>query len=128
MKKVKLQPQTKFHRNYLRKHINEIVKPLFIIFNKLLTQQDPVKVEASQRHSHLKKKMVLSLILVIIDISLISVVGKLMESIIRDKTVEYLEKSDIIKDSQNGFRKNVHALLTYWISSTKYIKCLTTPE
>ena len=27
-----------------------------------------------------------------------------MESMIRDKTVEYLEKNDIIKDAQHGFR------------------------
>ena len=44
-------------------------------------------------------------------ISLTSVVGKLMESIIRDKTVEYLEKNAIIKDSQHGFR-NKRSCLT----------------
>ena len=34
-----------------------------------------------------------------------------MESIIRDKTVEYLEKNAIIKDSQHGFR-NKRSCLT----------------
>ena len=33
-----------------------------------------------------------------------------MESIIRDKTVEYLEENDIIKDSQNGFRNKCSCL------------------
>ena len=37
-------------------------------------------------------------------ISLTSVVCKLMESIIRDKLVNFLETNDIIKDSQHGFR------------------------
>ena len=37
-------------------------------------------------------------------ISLTSVVCKLMESILRDKIVEFLEKKNIIRDSQHGFR------------------------
>ena len=37
-------------------------------------------------------------------ISLTSVVCKLMESILRDKIVEFLEKNNIIRDSQHGFR------------------------
>ena len=36
-------------------------------------------------------------------ISLTSVVCKLMESILRDKIVEFLEKNNIIRDSQHGF-------------------------
>ena len=37
-------------------------------------------------------------------ISLTSVVCKLMESILRDKIVEFLEENNIIRDSQHGFR------------------------
>ena len=37
-------------------------------------------------------------------ISLTSVVCKLMESILRDKIVEFLEKNNIIRDSQHSFR------------------------
>ena len=44
-------------------------------------------------------------------ISLTSVVCKLMESILRDKIVEFLEKNNIIRDSQHGFR-NRHSCLT----------------
>ena len=44
-------------------------------------------------------------------ISLTSVVCKLMESILRDKIVEFLEKNNIIKDSQHGFR-NKRSCLT----------------
>ena len=44
-------------------------------------------------------------------ISLTSVVSKLMESILRDKIVEFLEKNSIIRDSQYGFR-NKRSCLT----------------
>ena len=37
-------------------------------------------------------------------IGLTSVVCKLMESILRDKIVEFFEKNNIIRDSQHGFR------------------------
>ena len=39
-------------------------------------------------------------------ISLTSLVGKLMESIIRDHIVEHLDKHNLIKNSQHGFRRN----------------------
>ena len=39
-------------------------------------------------------------------ISLTSVIGKLLESVIRDRIVEHLEKNNLIKDSQHGFRRN----------------------
>ena len=38
-------------------------------------------------------------------ISLTSVVCKLLETIIRDKIVEYLEKYNLIRDTQHGFRR-----------------------
>ena len=37
-------------------------------------------------------------------ISLTSIVGKLMESIIRDHIVEHLETYNLMNDSQHGFR------------------------
>ncbi len=37
-------------------------------------------------------------------LSLASVVGKLLESIVRDKIVSYLESHSLIKDSKHGFR------------------------
>ena len=39
-------------------------------------------------------------------ISLTSIVGKILESLIRDKIVEHLDKHRLINDSQHGFRKN----------------------
>ena len=43
-------------------------------------------------------------------ISLTSVVCKLMKSILRDKIVEFLEKNNIIRDSQHGFRNRSSCL------------------
>ncbi len=37
-------------------------------------------------------------------IGLTSVVGKMLESIIRDKVIRYLESYSLIRDSQDGFR------------------------
>jgi len=39
-------------------------------------------------------------------ISLTSIAGKLLESIIRDKIVEHLNDYNLIRDSQHGFRRN----------------------
>ena len=57
-------------------------------------------------------------------ISLTSVVCKLMESILRDKIVEFLEKNNIIRDSQHGFR-NRRSCLTNLLDFLHYIymKC-----
>ena len=50
-------------------------------------------------------------------ISLTSVVGKLLEAIIRDKIVGYLENHSLIRDSQHGFRNKrscLSNLLTFY--------------
>ena len=50
-------------------------------------------------------------------ISLTSVVGKMLESIIRDKVVSYLERYSLISDSQHGFRHKrscLSNLLTFY--------------
>ena len=39
-------------------------------------------------------------------ISLTSIIGKILETIIRNKMDEYLESNNLIKNSQHGFRKN----------------------
>ena len=50
-------------------------------------------------------------------ISLTSVVGKMLESILRDKLVQYLERHSLIKDTQHGFRNKrscLSNLLTFY--------------
>ena len=89
----------------------ELVKPLCIIFNKSistgrvprdwkLANVTPIFKKGTKSHPGNYRP-----------ISLTSVVSKLMESILRDKIVYYLEKNNIIKDSQHGFR-NKRSCLT----------------
>ncbi len=50
-----------------------------------------------------------------------SVVGKMLESIIRDKIVRYLESYSLIRDSQHGFRYKrsyLSNLLTFTMTSS----------
>lgn len=50
-------------------------------------------------------------------ISLTSTIGKLFETIVRDKMVQYLECNSLIQDSQHGFRNNrscLSNLLTFY--------------
>ena len=88
----------------LKEAKNEIVKPLSILFNKsLLTGNVPCEWKLANV-TPIFKKGSKSQPGNYRPISLTSVAGKLMESIIRDKIVKFLEENDIIKDSQHGFR------------------------
>ena len=95
----------------LKEAKNELVKPLSILFNKSLNtgkvpdewklaNVTPIFKKGSKAEAQNYRP-----------ISLTSVVGKLMESLIRDKTVAFLESNNIIKDSQHGFR-NKRSCLT----------------
>lgn len=53
-------------------------------------------------------------------ISLTSVVGKMHESIIRDKIVRYLERHSLIRDSQHGLR-NKRSCLSNMLMFYKYL-------
>jgi len=44
-------------------------------------------------------------------VSLTSVVGKLLERILRDRIYEYLEKHNLIRDSQQGFMRGIKSIL-----------------
>ena len=44
-------------------------------------------------------------------ISLTSLIGKILETVVRDKIEDHLEKNKLIRNSQHGFRKN-HSCLT----------------
>ena len=88
----------------LKEAKNEIVKPLSIIFNKSLTLGKVPRKWKVANVTLIYKKDIISHPGNYRLNSLTSVVGKLMESMIKDKAVEYSEKDDIIADSQHGFR------------------------
>ena len=88
----------------LKEAKHEISKPLAIIFNKSLdsgkvpnewklANVTPIFKKGSKSHPENYRP-----------ISLTSVVCKLMETVIRDKVVCYLESNNLIKDTQHGFR------------------------
>ena len=95
----------------LKEAKNELVKPLTIIFNKTLQAGKVPQEWKLANVTPIFKKGNKSLPANYRPISLTSVVCKLMETIIRDKIVKFLEENKIMKDSQHGFR-NKRSCLT----------------
>ena len=88
-----------------------ICKPLCMIFNKSLTSGKVPSEWKLANVTPIHKKGDKSIPGNYRPISLTSVVGKLMETIIRDKVVYHLEENKLIHDSQHGFR-NKRSCLT----------------
>ncbi len=89
---------------------NELLEPLTILFNKTLVAG---KVPHEWKQANVMpifKKGNKSLPANYRPISLMSVVCKLMETIIRDKIVKYLEENKLLNDSQHGFRNKCSCL------------------
>lgn len=90
---------------------NELIKPLSMLFSKSLSTGKVPDEWKLANVTPIFKKGDKSQSQNYRPISLTSIVGKLMESLIRDKTVAFLENNNIIKDSQHGFR-NKRSCLT----------------
>ena len=89
----------------------QICKPLSVMFNKSLnTGKIPYDWKLANV-TPIQKKGDKSLPSNYRPISLTSVVCKLMESIIRDQLVTFLEENNLVKNSQHGFR-NKRSCLT----------------
>ena len=94
-----------WHPRILKEISNEIIVPLEIIFKKSITTGDvpsewklanvtPIfKKGAKQKPENYRP------------ISLTSIIGKMMETIIRDAIENHLESNCLINDSQHGFRR-----------------------
>ena len=94
----------KIYPRILKEVKEAISKPLCAIFNSSLQTGKVVSEWKLANVTPLFKKRDKSNPGNYRPISLTSVVCKLMESILRDKIVEFLEKNNIIRDSQHGFR------------------------
>ena len=88
----------------LKEAKNELVKPLTTLFNKTLLAGKVPNEWKLANVTPIFKKGNKSLPANYRPISLTSVVCKLMETVIRNKIVTFLEENKIIKDSQHGFR------------------------
>lgn len=95
----------------LKEAKNELVKPLSILFNKSLSTRKVPDDWKLANVTPIFKKGDKSQTRNYRPISLTSVVGKLMETVLRDKVVAFLESNNIINESQHGFR-NKRSCLT----------------
>ena len=82
----------------------EILQPLTALFNKSLQLQKVPEDWKLANVTPIFKKGDKSVPLNYRPISLTSVAGKILEKIIRDKVVKYLEDNSILSNSQHGFR------------------------
>ena len=111
MKANKTPGPDKISPRILKEAKHEITKPLSMLFNKSLTTGKVPNEWKLANVTPIFKKGDKSQPKNYRPISLTSVVCKLMETIIRDKIVNFLEENKIIKDSQHGFR-NKRSCLT----------------
>ena len=95
----------------LKETKNEICKPLSIIFNKSLNSGKIPRDWKLANVTPIQKKGNKAQPCNYRPISLTSIVGKIMETIMRDKLVNFLEENSLIKNSQHGFR-NKRSCLT----------------
>lgn len=102
----------------------EICEPLAKMFNKSMKEG---KVSQLSKDAHVTptyKKGKKSDLGNFRPVSLTNVVGKLMESVIRDEMVNYLETHKILRDYQHGFRNARSCetnLLLYLNNITEYV-------
>ena len=88
----------------IREVKHQISKPLCILFNKSLTLGKVPSDWKCANVTPIFKKGDKSLPSNYRPISLTSIISKLLETIIRDNMVNFLEENKILKDSQHGFR------------------------
>ena len=105
MKKSKSPGPDGVYPTHLKELKNELAKPLRAIFNRSL-EDGVVPVDFKRANvTPIFKNGNRYEATNFRPISLTSVVGKLLESVIRDRIVSHLELNNLIKDSQHGFRR-----------------------
>ena len=91
--------------SFIKQLIGVIELPLVLIFQESLkTGQVPVKWKKANITAIFKKKGLRCEPENYRPISLTSQIGRILERIIRDHLVKFLEDKDLLKDSQHGFR------------------------
>ena len=87
----------------LKEATYQISKPLAILFNKFLNSGKVSDIWKLTNVTPIQKKGDKTLPINYRPINLTSVVGKLIKTIIRDKLATFLEKNNMINNSQHGF-------------------------
>ena len=101
-----------------------LAEPLSIIYNRLMEEGDVPDIWRSANVCPVFKKGAKGDPANYRPVSLTCVVGKVMESLIRDKMVEHLEKHSLIRPSQHGFmagRSTATNMLVYMEALTKLL-------
>ena len=112
------------HPKLLYELRNELVKPLYVLFNLSVETAVLPQDWRDANVTPLLKKGSRGMAENYRPISLTSKVGKILESIIKDNIVNHLEKFHLIRDSQHGFRKGrscLTNLLDFMETVTKYL-------
>jgi len=108
LKKVrpnKAEGPDEIHARFLREAERELSVPLAIIFSKSLSETEIPLDWKRANVVPIHKKGDKSKEENYRPVSLTSLVCKVLESIIKDKIVEFLEQNELINDTQHGFRK-----------------------
>jgi hypothetical protein len=112
------------HPKLLYELRDELVKPLCVLFNLSLETGSLPQDWRDANVTPLFKKGSKSMAENYRPISLTSKIGKILESIIKDNIVNHLEKFNLIRDSQHGFRKGrscLTNLLDFMETVTQYL-------
>ena len=112
------------HPKLLYELRDELVKPLCVLFNLSLETGSLPQDWRDANVTPLFKKGSKSMAANYRPISLTSKIGKILESIIKDNIVNHLEKFNLIRDSQHGFRKGrscLTNLLDFMETVTQYL-------
>jgi ribonucleases P/MRP protein subunit RPP40 len=128
LKSNKSEGSNGLNSSFIKELINELVEPLLILFNKSISE---VSVPSHWKVADITpifKKGKRSSVENYRPISLTAHFSKILERIIKDKIVKYLDENNLINISQHGFVKNKSCLtnlleftqnITDWIDNYK---------
>ncbi len=108
----------------LKEISREILRPLTMLFNMSLHHSIIPSDWKMAKVTPILKKRDRKLPENYRPISLTSIIGKLFETIIPDKVVNYLECNSLILDSQNGFCNNISCLSNILRSITSFLQSM----
>lgn len=120
MKPNKAPGPDEIYARILKEGVNELVKPLKIIFEKSMLSGKIPKDWKTANVVPIFKKGSRKQLQNYRPVSLTSLVGKILEKIIHKHIQEFLDRNELVKESQHGFREG-RSCLTNLLDFTNYI-------